>query len=65
MRDPSILPEMAALTWLAYLDRRADVTGVSAVFHPESLLYVGVPFFRTGASLVDGLCGVRLPASLL
>ncbi len=63
IRDPSVVTEMARLTWLAYLDRRSDVTGVDAGFEPQSLAYCAVPFYREGDSYVDGVCGVRLPGA--
>ena len=65
IRDPSVIPEMARLTWLAYLDRFSDVTGVSADFEAQRPVYAAVPFFKDGDSFVDGLCGVRLPAIFL
>ncbi len=61
IRDPAVVSEMARLTWLAYLDRRSDVTGVDAGFDLQSLAYCAVPFYREGDSYVDGVCGVRLP----
>lgn len=62
IRDPGVIPDMARLTWLAYLDRYSDVTGVTAAFELRSLIYTAVPFYRKGESFVDGLCGVKLPA---
>ena len=62
-RDPAALPEMARLTWLAYFDRIADVTGVKLVFTPEEITYAALPFFRTGEGFVDGVMGVQLPAA--
>ncbi len=61
IRDPAVIPEMARLTWLGYLDRRSDVTGVDAGFEAQSLAYCAIPFYREGDSYVDGVCGVRLP----
>jgi hypothetical protein len=62
IRDPLVIPEMARLTWLAYLDRYSDVTGVTADFEAQRPVYTAVPFFKDGDSFVDGLCGVRLPS---
>jgi hypothetical protein len=59
--DPETLPEMARLTWLAHLDRVADVTGVQLEFSPGSVVYAAVPFLRSGASWEDGVLGLRFP----
>lgn len=61
IRDPRVLPEMARLTWLAYLDRFSDVTGVELVFEPEDVAYCAVPFFQQGNFYFDGVLGVQLP----
>ena len=60
--DPADLPEMARLTWLAYLDRAGDVTGVEGFFEPTGLAYVAVPFIREGDHWVDGVLGINVPA---
>ncbi|MGC8722518.1 MAG: hypothetical protein ACP5VF_01415 [Acidobacteriota bacterium] len=60
--DPADLPEMARLTWLAYLDRAGDVTGVECLFEPTGLAYVAVPFVRDGDHWVDGVLGINVPA---
>jgi len=61
IRDPKVLPEMARLTWLAYLDRFSDVTGVDLQFQPERLDYCAVPFFKQGSFYSDGVLGIQLP----
>jgi hypothetical protein len=60
-RDPGTLGEMARLTWLAYLDRIADVTDVKLTFTVEEIIYAALPFFRAGDRYVDGVLGVQLP----
>jgi hypothetical protein len=62
-RNPAALGEMARLTWLAYLDRIADVTGVDLTFTVEEIIYAALPFFKAGDRYVDGVQGVQLPAA--
>lgn len=61
VRDPRVLPEMARLTWLAYLDRFADVSGLDVEFQVESVTYAGVPFFPAQGGFRDGILGIQLP----
>lgn len=61
--DPDNLPAIARLTWLAYLDRVADVTGVEVSFTPASVAYVAVPFLRVGEGWEDGLLGLTFPGA--
>lgn len=61
--DPGHLPEMARLTWMAYLDRLADVTGVEVTFRPDVVTYVAVPFLARGAFWEDGVLGLRFPST--
>lgn len=65
VRAPATLPEIARLTWLAYLDRFADVTGVRLTFKVESTAYACVPFFREGRGYVEGIFGTSIPGSFL
>lgn len=62
VRDPRTLPEMARLTWLAYLDRFADVSGLEVEFQVESVTYAAVPFFTAQGGFRDGVLGIQLPA---
>ena len=64
VRSPEILPELARLTWLAYLDRIADVTGLELQFRASSLKYAAVPFFEDGEKMLDGILGVSFPSSM-
>jgi hypothetical protein len=64
-RGTSALQELARLTWLGYMDRVADVTGVELDFHAEGVDYVCVPFGRDGDGLVEGVLGAKLPAAYL
>jgi len=59
--DPGPLPEMARLTWLAYLDRVADVTGVALEFAPSEVAYAAVPFVARPGAWEDGVLGLRFP----
>lgn len=61
--DPAHLPAMARLTWLAYLDRVSDVTGVDVVYLPRAISYAAVPFFRAGGGWQDGLLGLPFPGA--
>ncbi len=65
VRGPSALPELARLTWLAYLDRAADVTGTELTYELQGLEYVAVPFFQQDDFVVEGHLGLRLPAAFL
>lgn len=64
VRPASSLPELARYTWLSYLDRAADVTGVSVEFSPGALGYAAVPFFAQGDKLVEGVQATAFPAAL-
>lgn len=61
--DPLALPEMARLTWLAYLDRIADVTGLELLFSANRVSYAAVPFLRKGLGWEDGQIGIPYPDS--
>lgn len=65
IRDPAILAEMARLTWLGYLDRFSDVTGLEGRYEVKDILYAGVPFFPDGDHFLDGVSGVRIPKGFL
>lgn len=65
VRLPRGLEEQARLASLAYLDRAADVTGLSARFEAERKAYALVPFFLEEEGWVDGLLGIRFPRGLL
>lgn len=65
IRDPRLLGEVGRLTWLAYLDRKSDITGVESSFVIESVVYVGLPFFRNSEGWIDGISGAGLPAGYL
>ncbi len=60
-RPPEVLGELARLTWLAYLDRAADVTGVDGRFQVDALAYAAIPFYRDGSRFLDGILGVPVP----
>jgi len=64
-RDPGAVAELARLTWLAYLDRVADVTGVELAYSLEKLDYVAIPFFKEGEFVVEGVLGLKLPGAFL
>ncbi len=59
--DPANLARMACLTWLGYLDRVQDVTGVELRFEASSVAYAAVPFFRGPKLWVDGVLGHTFP----
>jgi len=65
IRGPGPLGEVGRLNWLAYLDRKADITGVESSFEVESLAYVGIPFFRRKEGWTDGISGAGLPIGYL
>ena len=60
-RNPEVLGELSRLTWLAYLDRVADVTGLESRFEVKGLTYSAVPFCRTAGEFVDAVLGIRVP----
>jgi len=62
-RAPSVLGELSRLTWLAYLDRVADVTGVEGRFDVEDVSYVAIPFYLEGEHYQDGILGAQAPAA--
>ena len=64
IRDPSVLSAMARLTWLGYLDRFSDVTGVELDYQAESVTYCAMPYFRQGGFFFDGVLGVQVPPKL-
>jgi hypothetical protein len=64
VRAPEVLPELARLTWLGYLDRLADVTGLELRFRPSGLRYVAVPFFEADDKLLDGILGIVFPLAM-
>jgi|GEM_PF-815229 len=65
IRDPSPLGEVGRLTWLAYLDRKSDITGVESSFEIQSVAYVGIPFFREREGWMEGISGAMLPIGYL
>lgn len=64
VRPASSLAELARYTWLSYLDRAADVTGVTVEFTPGALEYAAVPFFAQGDKLVEGVQAMVFPSAL-
>ncbi len=64
VRPAASLGELARVTWLSYLDRFADVTGVSLEFTPAGLQYAAVPFFIQGDRIVEGVQGTSFPGVL-
>lgn len=64
VRSPEILPELARLTWLGYLDRFADVTGVEVEFRTGAVHYAALPFFDTGEKALDGILGIAFPSAM-
>jgi hypothetical protein len=64
IRSPEVIPEMARLALLSYLDRISDVGGVELDLTVRALHYVGVPFWRDLEGWTDGVFGLRFPPSL-
>lgn len=64
VRSPEVIPEMARLSLLSYLDRIADVEGVELDVSESSLEYIGYPFWGDCGGWTDGLLGVRFPPTL-
>lgn len=64
VRSPEVIPEMARLSLLSYMDRLADVDGVDLRIAVGSLEYVGYPFWGDPEGWMDGILGVRFPSAL-
>jgi hypothetical protein len=64
VRSPEVIPPMARLLVLSYLDRIADVEGVDLEMSVQTLEYVGYPFWKDPEGWTDGICGLKFPPSL-